>query len=196
MLSHVEGLLDKNAKLVKTVNRINSTIESLVFVSKDHKTVGGMATKLKAAKIANSFGIPAIITSGFRKNILKEIIGNKIQGTLFIPSQKALNARKHWIDHVSKPNGSLIVDNGASKALTRGKKSLLASGIHSIKGRFKIGDCVNIKTRHGKVLGKGLASYSSSEINKIKGKRSSEIDKILGYRYGDEVIHRDDMVVN
>lgn len=202
ILSHVEGLYDRdpnvfpNARLVVKVRKIDKRIRSMVYEAKDERTTGGMATKLISARICMEHGIPVIITSGFNKNFIRNIFSEKIPGTLFLPSERTLTSRKHWIGNVRKPRGVIKIDPGAKKALLRQKKSLLPSGVIMLAGEFKNGDCVEIRDRQDRLVGKGLTSYSRDELERIMGHKSSEIEKILGYKYGNAVVHRNDLVLS
>ncbi len=156
---------------------------------------GGMITKVRAAAAAARVGVPTVLASGLHPNVLGEIFGGHELGTLFLPSQSTLSARKHWIAYALRPKGSLQVDAGARMALVEKKKSLLPSGIIAVQGEFAMGDSVRLLGPDGEEFARGLAGYDSDEILKIKGKNTSEIQEILGYRSLDEVVHRDDLVV-
>lgn len=201
ILSHVEGLYNKDprrhadATLIPVVPKIDNGIWSCIYHSKDHRTTGGMTTKIHSAKIATSFGIPVAITSGMKKNFIKNIFSHEFRGTFFPAGKERLKARKHWISSVQRPKGQVAVDEGAEQALVSGKKSLLPTGIVAVMGSFAVGDCVEIVNRQKKKLGKGLTSYSSIEIEKVMGHKTGEIKKILGYKYADEIVHRNDMVL-
>jgi glutamate 5-kinase len=117
-------------------------------------------------------------------------------GTYFLPVRQRLTARKHWISFSKATRGKLLVDEGARRAVTEKGKSLLASGILAIEGKFERGDSVRICDAEGCEFAKGIASYSQQELERILGCNSSEIEIILGYKYGDEVVHRDNLVVN
>ena len=200
LLSHVEGFYDgppnkSGSALIPVIKKIDGKIYDLVFDGASERTTGGMTTKLIAARYCLSMGIPLFITSGLQKNFIKQVFTDKLSGTFFVPTKKSLGARKNWIANVRSSKGSLTVDSGAQKALLEGKKSLLPSGIASVKGSFEQGDCIQIVSKTGKLLGKGLSNYSCKEVEQIMGRKSSDIQKILGYKYGDEVIHRDDLVV-
>ena len=199
LLSHVEGFYDQNpkksgAELIPVIRKIDQKIYDKVFDGFSERTTGGMTTKLMAAKHCLKAGIPMLITSGFQKNFVKQILGKKVEGTLFLPSQKTVGARKRWISTI-RTKGKLFIDGGAKKALLVGKKSLLSSGVVAVEGSFNTGDCIEICTKNGIVLAKGICSYSREEVEKIMGSQSAEIQKILGYKYSDEIIHRDDMVI-
>jgi len=200
IFSHVEGLYDqdpdsKDAKFITEVKKITKKIEGYVYPSEDQKSVGGMATKLLAASIATNYGIPVVVTSGFQTGGMKKLFTGKLTGTHFLP-QTALKARKHWIRHIKRPKGKIMVNVCAVDVLVKGKKSLLSVGIEKVTGNFQIGDCVEICSPKGRLLGKGLSSYTSKEVCKIAGLKSAQIVKALGYSHGDEVVHRDDMVLS
>lgn len=202
ILSHVDGLYDGNpekdagAKLIPVVEKVDSTTGRLVFQNKNELGTGGMASKLEAAQIGLDFGVPVFITNGNQKGCLTKIFSGSAVGTYFQPNLSPLSARKHWISKVLKPKGELVVDPGAKDALVAKKRSLLPSGIKAIKGHFDHGDCVAVVDSGGKVIAKGLVIYSWWELEKILGKKSSEIAAILGYKYADEAIHRDNLVVS
>ncbi len=153
---------------------------------------GGMITKLKAASICMNAGCHMFIANGNKTNPLKNMIKNKIF-TKFVPKISTLAARKKWIVSSLSSTGSIYIDSGAAMALKNGK-SLLAAGIKMINGKFNKGENVLILDEQNKKLARGLASFSSTEIEKIKGRQSIEIEKILGYPSKTEVIHKDDMV--
>ncbi len=192
ILSDVDGLYDKSKKIVKTVNKIDEKVYSLVDNSKNLYGSGGISTKLDAAKICINSGCHMFIANGNKENPLKRLLKNKIYSH-FIPKISSLDARKKWIISSLNSSGIIYVDDGAAKALLNGK-SLLAAGITKIKGSFDKGSNVLIVDQNEKHLARGLASFNSVEIEKIKGKQSSEIEIILGYLSKSEIIHKDDMV--
>ena len=151
-----------------------------------------MMTKLEAASICMNAGCHMFISDGRVKNPILKMIKDK-NFSLFIPKISNLDARKKWIISSLSSTGKIYVDNGASKALQNGK-SLLAAGITHISGNFNKGDNVLIIDENERNLGRGLSSFTSEEIKKIKGKQSNEIQKILGYPSKSEIIHKDDMV--
>ena len=116
-------------------------------------------------------------------------------GTLFMPGKVKLSSRKGWIAFGSRSKGTVVIDDGAVTALVKGGKSLLPSGIVTVEGKFEIGDAVYCLDARGARIAKGISNYSSSEIDRIKGRRTAEIEKILGYKYSDEAIHRDNLVL-
>ena len=192
ILSDVDGLYNKSKKIVKTVRNIDEKIYSLINKSKNIYGSGGISTKLDAAKICMNSGCHMFLANGKKNNALEKIIKNKIF-THFIPKISSLDARKRWIISSLNSSGIIFIDRGAANALINGK-SLLAAGITKVKGSFDKGENVLIVDQNEKQLARGLASFNSSEINKIKGKQSKEIEKILGYLSKSEIIHKDDMV--
>jgi glutamate 5-kinase len=157
--------------------------------------VGGMRSKVEAARQAAAYGVPTIIASGREPGVMAAILEGRALGTLVRPRAQALGSRKHWIAYTLRPMGSILVDPGAERAIVRGGKSLLATGVRGLRGTFGVGDCVAIATEAGREFARGMASYSSAELERIKGLKSAAIEATLGYRNGDEVVHRDDLVV-
>ena len=198
ILTDTEGLYDRDprrhrrARLIDHMSAEGGTAEA---GGPSGSGVGGIRSKLEAARQAAAYGVPTIIANGRRRGALARILNGETVGTLVQPRERALGSRKHWIAYTLMPAGSIVVDAGAEKAITRGGKSLLASGVRALRGKFKVGDCVAITLEDGREFARGMASYSSTELKWIKGRRSGEIVKVLGYHSGDEVVHRDDLVV-
>jgi len=201
ILSDIEGLftadpsVHSNAKLIPVVEEITKDIETIAGDSKSIEGTGGMASKVETAKRASGYGIPAIIMNGKRPGLLVKALKGFDVGTIFLPKKSRLTSRKHWIASALPTSGHLILDKGAKDALMLRGRSLLPSGISDIKGHFEAGDAVTCEDEHGKVFAKGLTNYNSREIVKIRGKKTGEIEAILGYKDYDEVIHRDNLVV-
>ena len=195
VFSDVDGLYDKSKqkKIVTAVNKIDENINSLIDNKKNDYGSGGISTKLDAAKICMNSGCHMFLANGTKNNPIRNIIKNKIY-THFIPKISSLDAKKRWIIGSLSSSGIIFVDQGAARALNNGK-SLLAAGVTKITGSFNKGENVLIVDQNEKHLARGLASFNSSEINKIKGKQSKEIEKILGYMSKSEIIHKDDMVM-
>ncbi len=193
IFSDVNGLYDntEKRKLIKEVKEINKQIYQLADKKLNNYGSGGMITKLDAAKICINAGCYMFIVNGKKKNPIKNMIQNKIY-TSFIPKISTLDARKKWIVSSLNSTGKIFIDKGAQIALQNGK-SLLAAGITKITGKFNKGENVLIVNEEEKSLGRGLSSFSSEEIQKIKGKQSNEIQNILGYPSKSEIIHKDDM---
>ena len=201
MLTDQDGLFDtdpkkdQKAKLVPLVKKIDKEIEKLASKTKSIQGVGGMATKIIAAKNATKYGVPVIVANGRIHGILKSIFQGEEVGTLFLPQKPKLASRKHWIACALKPKGMLIIDDGAQEAILKKGKSLLPVGITKVEGNFQFGDSVVIQNQKREEIARGLVNYSNSELEKIIGLSSKEIDRILGYRHYEEVIHRDDLVI-
>ncbi len=192
ILSDVDGLYDKSKKIVRLVNKIDEKIYSLIDKRKNLYGSGGIATKIDAAKICMNSGCHMFLANGKKTNPIKKMLKNKLF-THFLPKISSLDAKKKWIISSLNSSGVIFVDEGAAKALSSGK-SLLAAGVIKITGTFNKGENVLIVDQNQKQLARGLASFNSSEIDKIKGKQSKEIEKILGYLSKSEIIHKDDMV--
>ncbi|MEM7009780.1 MAG: glutamate 5-kinase [Thermodesulfobacteriota bacterium] len=201
MLTDIEGLYDKDpranqdAELISLIDRIGKEIENTAGDTVGSTTIGGMKTKIEAAKKAAAYGVPTIIANGNNGETLEQIFSGEEVGTLFLPSEQSLSGRKHWIAFTLKSSGEIVIDSGATKALTASGKSLLPSGIKEVKGSFGVGESVACIDESGTLIARGLTSYSSAEIVKIMGSKTTDIENILGYKYSDEVIHRDDLVV-
>ena len=192
IFSDVDGLYDKSKKIVKTVTKLDEKIYSLIEKGRNSYGSGGILTKLDAAKICMNSGCHMFIANGNKENSIKKMIKEKIF-THFIPKISSLDARKKWIISSLKSSGIIHIDSGAAKALLNGK-SLLAAGITKVQGSFDKGENVLIVDHNENHLARGLISFNSNEIGKIKGKQSKEIEKILGYLSKSEIIHKDDMV--
>ncbi|OGW40878.1 MAG: glutamate 5-kinase [Nitrospirae bacterium RBG_13_39_12] len=201
ILSDVEGLYTEDpkhsakAKVIEHVEEITPEIEKIAGGAESAVGTGGMYSKVIAAKRAVNHGIIVYIISGKKEGLLLSLMGGKHCGTVFKPKKEKLSSKKGWIAYGSRSKGSIVIDGGAVKALIQGGKSLLPSGIISVEGIFETGDAVYCTDSKGSRIAKGLTNYSSSEINKIKGKKTSEIEKVLGYKYSDEAIHRDNLVL-
>ena len=199
LLSDVDGLYtanpgqDASATHIPEVDAITPEIEAMAGDSISGVGRGGMASKLIAAKIAMGAGCDVIIAKGEAMNPLAAL-GQGGRHTRFRASLTPNAARKRWIAGVLRPEGSLVIDDGAVTALQQGK-SLLPAGIRQIDGRFERGDAVVVKNRDGREIARGLVAYSASDAERIAGKRSLEIEAILGYRGRDEMIHRDDLTL-
>ena len=200
LLSDVEGLFDCDpnnnpaAKLIPVVKKVDGEVEKFAADTGSEQSVGGMASKLEAAKKAGSYGIPTRIVLGTKKDIILKVIKGKEEGTLFLPLRK-LARRKWWTAFAFKPKGTLWVDAGAEKAIVSNGKSLLPSGIVRADGAFTSGECVEMRNADGEIIAKGITNYSSSDVERIKGIKSADIEKRLGFKYTEEIIHRDNMVV-
>ena len=199
ILSDVDGLYDTNpeknpkAKLIREIKVINKKIEKISENTSSNYSVGGMETKIKAAKIALASGCNLIITRGNKDNPIRKLFKNG-KSTWFYSHTTAKTARKKWISSQVKTLGSIIIDEGAEIALKKGA-SLLPAGIIKVKGIFSKGDTIKVFNKDKKLVCIGFSSYPSKDAKKIAGFKSGEIKKLLGYHQKDVVIHRDDMVI-
>jgi glutamate 5-kinase len=200
LLSDIEGLYDrdprlnKNARLIPRVDHITPEMEKKASGTLSPISIGGMVTKLQAARKAALFGVPTILANGMKEGILQRILQGADEGTLFTSEVNKLTSRKHWIAFTLEPAGKILVDEGAKKAILQRGKSLLPSGVIGTEGKFSVGDPVVLTDLRGNEFAKGLVNYGSTEISKIQGRKTTEIESRLGYKYNDEVIHRDDLV--
>jgi glutamate 5-kinase len=203
LLSDIDGLYtadprkDPNARHIATVREIGSEIEAMAGEAPPGYSSGGMVTKLVAARIAMSAGCRMLIAKGKSGGLAMGPLAAIEAGgraTLFLSRGEPRSARKAWIAGAVNPSGTVIVDDGAARALRRGT-SLLPAGVVDVEGSFERGDAVIIRARSGGEAGRGLSAYSSADIRRIAGHKSGEIAGILGYRGRDEIIHRDDLVV-
>jgi len=202
ILSDVEGLhtrdprLDPNAPLVRVARAQDETVAHAAGPAQSGVGTGGMASKLAAARKAAAAGIPTLIADGTREGVLAAIFDPAAEtGTLLLADGDRLAHRKHWIAYALKPAGELHLDAGAERALARGGRSLLPSGVRGIVGGFGVGDCVRCLGPDGREFARGLVNYGATELEKIKGAHTREIERLLGYKSSDEVIHRDDLVL-
>ena len=201
ILSDIDGLFsddptkNHNAELIPIVEKITPQLEKLAKSSKTELSTGGMITKIQAAKRCVSAGIAMIIANGKNSGVLDEIFSGNFRGTLFLPAEKKLNVRKKWIGFVSHTNGYIVVDDGAKNALLKRQKSLLPSGVLEVHGEFKAHDTISVRDREGTEIAKGVTGFSSMDLGKIKGKKTSELEKILNRTSCDEVIHRNNLVL-
>jgi glutamate 5-kinase len=201
ILSDVDGFYDSDpsenpaARLIPLVERITPQIEALAGEAKGTLGTGGMATKVKAAKRVGLAGVGTLIVNGRTPGILRRVFAGEEVGSYFLPALSKLTAKKRWIAFSKKPRGKLLVDAGACDAVVRQGKSLLPSGIRGIEGNFERGDAVRICDAGGAEFAKGVVGYSQAELVRIIGRQCSEIEAILGYKYRDEIICRDDLVL-
>ena len=184
---------DASAQPVYTVARIDSEVEKMAGYTRSALGTGGMQSKIRAAKMVSVCGGSSFIGPGNKADILKDLFSGEMVGTFFLPSTE--KSRKHWIAYVLRPKGYFVLDEGASNAVVQRGKSLLPSGILEVQGHFGVGSPVQCRNKENKIIAAGLTNYSSEDIEKIKGRRSSEIKNILGYSDSDEVIHRDNLVL-
>jgi len=185
---------DPKARLIPQVDKIDAKIERLADKASALGT-GGMVTKIEAAKLATTSGVTVVIADGREKDIILRLAADETIGTRFLPTTSKLESRKRWMLSGLCIRGKLVVDSGAALALKKQNRSLLAAGIRQLGGEFDRGDMVDIYDTEGYHLGCGLVNYSSGEVNLIKGTRSAKITTLLGFNYGPEVVHRNNLAV-
>jgi glutamate 5-kinase len=202
ILSDVEGVYDRDprvfndARLIPLIDDIKKAKGAINGMSQSALGTGGIATKVTAGEEAAAAGIPTIISSGLGARAVERVFAIEEQvGTLILPEQNRLTHRKHWIAYTLKPAGDVVVDAGAHEALVQKGRSLLPSGLKEVRGAFGVGECVRCLDGQGHEFARGLVNYSAHELNQIKGLHTSKIEKVLGYKAYDEIIHRDDLVV-
>jgi len=201
-LTNTEGLYDRDprgskaSRLIPLVREITAQIEAAASSEADTVGMGGMKSKVIAAKKVTAFGIPYIIACGKKAGILGEILSGEETGTLFLPGEQHLKSKKHWIAFTLRSRGKICIDEGAKDAIMNQGKSLLPSGIVTVEGDFGVGDPVTCVDASGVTIAKGLVNYSSSDIDRIKGLKTSKIEQVLGGKPYDEIIHRDNMAVS
>lgn len=200
ILSDIAGLFtadphkDPNAKLIRRVERIDAEIEKLAQDTLSPYGIGGMITKIEAAKLATASGTAVVIADGRERDILIRLVSGEEIGTFFPPTTEKLESRRRWL--LSAPaKGKLFIDEGAKIALKEQNRSLLPVGIKRIEGKFERGDIVTIYDLEGNRLGCGITNYNSQDLSVIKGVHSDKISQLLGYEYGEEVIHRNNLVL-
>ncbi|NOK05680.1 MULTISPECIES: glutamate 5-kinase [unclassified Myxococcus] len=201
LLSDVEGLYtgdprrDAGAELLATVMQVTPEVLALATGTSSGVGTGGMSTKVRAAARASDSGIHCVITSGAVPGRLRAVLEGADVGTHFEPAGSRRSARAAWIAHALRARGTLTVDAGAREAIVTGKRSLLPSGVRGVEGDFGRGDPVDLVDAEGSVFARGLAAYDANELRRIAGHRTADIEAVLGYRYLDEAVHRDDLAV-
>lgn len=201
ILSDVDGLFTDDprsnpaAELLPLIPEITGDIERRAGASGTFEGTGGMATKVRAAKKVGEYGVATLIINGQQPGLLPHVLNGAPGGSLFLAKERRLNSRKHWIAFTLRPRGHIRVDQGAVEALTLRGKSLLASGITEVTGRFDAGDPVSCINQDGKEFARGLVNFSSDLLARIKGLKTQDIQQQFGPQEYDEVIHRDNMVI-
>jgi glutamate 5-kinase len=202
ILSDVPGVLTgdprkrADAQLIPLITDAEAEMRGLVAETAGPLGSGGMATKLQAARQAAQAGVSVIIAPGREPDaIVAATDPSREIGTLIVPAPKRLRSRKHWIAFALRPAGALALDRGASEALRTKGRSLLASGIREVRGNFRGGDCVSLLDNDDIEFGRGLVNYPAADVLRLKGHRSAEIIRVLGYKLADEIVHRDNFVL-
>lgn len=201
LLTDVDGLLreppregEPKPPLVDVVEKIDASVRASAQGSNHAFGRGGMTTKLEAAQVAARGGAATVVCNGRAKDVLVRVAAGEALGTLFRAGNR-LASRKHWLAFTTRTRGELVVDAGAARALVERGRSLLPAGVTEVRGRFGIGDPVACVDAEGRELARGLAAYGAEEIRRIAGQPAGKIPQVLGYSNGDEVIHRDDLVL-
>jgi glutamate 5-kinase len=200
ILTDVDGLYEADpnrhpeAKLVRRVERVDSAIEAYGGGPRGPGS-GGMSTKLNAARIATQGGVDVVIANGREPDVLLAIAEGEERGTYFPAAHDKLESRKRWILGNIIGGGQIVIDGGAVAAIRKNGRSLLPAGVAEVRGQFGRGDIVEIRDAGGQRVAAGISNYASGEIARIRGMRSDRIAETLGYAYGDEVVHRDNLVL-
>ncbi|MGB5285131.1 MAG: glutamate 5-kinase [Polyangiales bacterium] len=194
LLSDVAGILDDQNARVSLVREV-SDIEAFIRPSDGDVGLGGMQSKVEAARRATLHGLPVVIGPAASPAFLEELMQGEDVGTLLLPHGSPLPSRKHWIAYTLKPRGRIEVDAGACRALEKRHSSLLPAGVVSVTGSFQAGDAVSIINESGIELARGLARYGADEVRLLAGGHSQQIAERIGSHVGDEVVHRDDIVL-
>ena len=187
--------INSNAKFLTNIDLMDSTINLNAGGPSDTKGRGGMATKLQAAKLATSSGTDVIICNGLETNILLRLLNGEAIGSHISATNSKIESRKRWMLSKLTNTGFVQIDSGAQKALLTDNTSLLPAGVINIEGMFSRGDIVSIHDKNSQLIAAGISNYSALELNIIQGRQSNQIQALLGHHYGDEVIHRDNMVI-
>jgi len=200
LLSDVPGLCDRDpalpgCRIIPEVRTITPEIRAIAGGAESDSGTGGMRAKIEAAEIAVSSGVDMVVADGRRPSVIDETVRGKPVGTRFLAGGSQLSSRKRWIAFSTPIRGVITVNEGAKRMVVGGGKSLLPAGIVDVSGHFKAGDLVAVADEDGHRVARGFANYGASEIRQIKGLRTTEIDKVLGYKDFDEVIHRDNLVL-
>lgn len=192
LFTHDPGT-DPTAELIPEVRTIDQQIFGLAGASVSGLGVGGMVTKIQAAQLATRSGTRTIITNGRTPEVLVRLMAGEKLGTTFIPAVEYVESRKRWL-MAERPQGKLVIDRGAVQVLRQQGASLLPVGIRAVQDEFERGAVVLVMDDQGRPLAQGLVNYGSAELERVRGHRSTEIVDLLGYTYGDEAIHRDNLI--
>ena len=201
MLGAIEGLytadprLDPDAQLIPVVERLNENIESLGGPSLTTMGRGGMVTKLEAARLAMASGVDVVIAAGLERDVITRLAAGESIGTFFPATSTKMESRKRWMLSGVSNKGEIIVDDGAARALQEQNRSLLPAGVTDVSGTFERGEIVAIQSPARVQIACGITNYGSDDLVKIRGLRSDRISEILEHQYGDEVVHRNNMVI-
>ena len=193
LLSVVDGILDSNGQPVRVIEKLDQA-RDLVREEKSVLGKGGFDSKLEAARMLTECGEAMVVADGRTENVLLRLMDGADVGTLFVPAQRRLSSRSRWIGSV-RPVGKIHVDEGAVRALVSHNKSLLPAGVLQVEGTFSRGDVVAICGPDGAIVARGLSNYASSDVQRIRGKRTSDVRALLADAAYDEIVHRDNLVI-
>jgi glutamate 5-kinase len=201
ILTDVDGLYERPPEpgrprppLIRTVDRITPAIREAASGAGTRVGSGGMITKLEAATKAARSGAATVLCNGRVGGVLERLVNGEAHGTLFLPGER-LRSKKHWLAFTAKTRGRIVIDEGAVRALSDRGRSLLPAGILEVQGGFGIGDSVACVDARGVEVARGLVAYSADDVGRLAGRPTKEITRVLGYSNGDEIIHRDDLVL-
>ncbi len=201
VLSDIDGLytadpkLAPSARLIPLVEKITAEMERNAGDAVSNAGTGGMRSKIMTAKKVAAYGVPMVIVNGKKQGALQALFEGREAGTLFLPRPDKQRSRQHWIAYTVCAHGKVVIDDGGRDALVNRGKSLLPGGVVKIEGTFKVGDCISCVDLGGNEFARGLTKYSSGDLDRIKGLKTSQIVSALGHKDYDEVIHRDDLVI-
>ena len=201
ILTDIDGLytadphVEPDAELVRRVDKVDEAVRYAAGKHRNPQARGGMPTKLEAARLATSSGVATVICNGREGDVVLRLVEGEELGTLFLPTASKMESRKRWMLSGLSNRGQILVDHGATAALRDRNRSLLPAGVQGIEGVFQRGDIVYIATAEGEKVACGIANYGSEDAERIRGVRSDRVQSILGYHYGEEIVHRNNMVL-
>lgn len=195
LLSVIDGVMD-GQKVIDAIEVVDEKALSVVNEGRSKLGSGGMGSKMKAAGTVTRAGAAAIIANAREPGVLPRLLAGEKLGTVFLPAKRRLSSRRRWIGQASRPAGKILIDEGAARALREQGKSLLPSGIRAVMGTFGRGSTVAVIDQAGRQVARGLSNYSSQEVERIKGVKTSQIQKLLGEKPYDEVVHRNNMAIS
>lgn len=201
ILTNTKGLytadpnLDPAARLIERVERVDAEIERLAGGALSQRSIGGMVTKVRAARLATSSGVDVVIADGHEPAVLERLVAGAKLGTLFPAQLDRMESRKRWMLAGLSARGIILVDAGAARALREKNTSLLPAGVVGVEGSFARGDAVEIHGPAGERIGYGISNYGDADLERIRGQRSDQIASLLGHEYGSEAVHRNNLVL-
>jgi glutamate 5-kinase len=201
ILTNTKGLytadpnLDPSARLLDRIEHVDAEVERIAGGALSDRSIGGMVTKVRAARLATSSGVAVVIADGHEPFVLERLASGEALGTFFPTQLDRMESRKRWMLAGLSARGRIRVDQGAARALQEKNTSLLPAGIVHVEGNFARGDAVEIDGPTGERIGYGVSNYSDSDLVRIKGQRSDQIAGVLGYEYGAEAVHRNNLVI-